>query len=165
MLQLAEPSDVSTHVHTYSKYVYYVCMHCTSICPIIYILYLYMPPTYCMYLHTFCAYNTYVCTYIHSVPTIHMYIHIMHNLHSVLHRISLCSLPGDPYNMADMLRVWLNQPLSWYDDNHHQQVLQAFLCERGTFVHIALKGHSLISKQAPTRRSGMACPCGVCICA
>ena len=117
--------------------------------------------TYCIYI---CHLLT-VCTYIHSVPIIHMYVHIMHDLHSVLHRISLCSLPGDPYNMADMLRVWLNQPLSWYDDNHQQQVLQAFLCERGTFVHIALKGHSLISKQAPTQGSGLACPCGVCMCA
>ena len=140
------------YTHTVSTYTMCTCTVHTYVLSSTYCIYICHLLTVCTYLHTFCA-------------TIHMYVHIMHNLHSVLHRISLCSLPGDPYNMADMLRVWLNQPLSWYDDNHHQQVLQAFLCERGTFVHIALKGHSLISKQAPTRGSGLACPCGVCMCA
>ena len=111
-----------------------------------------MSPTYC----------TIPTVYVHSVPR---YVRIMNDLHSVLRRISLCSLPGDPYNMVDMLKVWLNQPLSWYDYNHKQQVLQAFLCERGIFVHIALKGHSLISKQAPSQGCGLAYACVVCMCA
>ena len=64
-------------------------------------------------------------------------------------------MPGDPYNMVDMLRVWLNQPLSWYHEKQQQQVLQAFLCERSTFVHIALKGHSLISKHIPSQGGGL----------
>lgn len=119
------------------------------------------------YLHTVSTVYVTYCVYLLYVPIYILYAYTrLYNtyLHSVLHRISFCSLPGDPYNMVDMLSVWLNQPLSWYDDSHQQQVLQAFLCERGAFVHIALKGHSLISKQAPSLVCGLMCVLVLCAC-
>ena len=120
--------------------------------------------TVCTYMYSMQiagVFNVYTHTYVHMY--LHMYMcltgafcHLLSLSPPICYcRISLCSMPGDPYNMVDMLRVWLNQPLSWYHEKQQQQVLQAFLCERAAFVHIALKGHSLISKHMPSQGCGL----------